>query len=249
MKLQGRGESIRHRARGATAARFGRRNLPAMSGRNSPADERPPSAIGLFTRGTFRALAAPDGGSYEWTRALRPVIAVAPGATLAEAFDLGLSQISRKCRPEYVFKNKIVDRLIFGRHSPRTAAAVLELHAGRSIVDVAVFNGTSTAYEIKTDLDDFSRLLPQIRCYERCFERVVVVTSPRLAPRVVAAVPDHVGVVALTDRGSLSEVRAPASGLARVSQTGLFGTDQSGLQARISNSLMKVVSRQARPRR
>ncbi|MEN4475194.1 sce7726 family protein [Mycolicibacterium cosmeticum] len=182
------------------------------------------AVAGLFSRRTFRALAASQPGQLrEVAQCLARTGSAAESMTLADAFDDALQVMSKRYRNEYVFKNTIVDRLVFGRHSPRTAAALLELRAGKSIVDVAVFNGTSTAYEIKTDLDDFSRLAQQLSCYEESFERVSVVTSPRLAPRVLAAVPKYVGVLALTDRGSLSEMRAPSTGLGRLSQAGLFG--------------------------
>ncbi|MEN3224214.1 sce7726 family protein [Mycolicibacterium porcinum] len=179
---------------------------------------------GLFSRGSFRALASarPELAD-EFARRVGESVPGAAGVSIGDALDSALSIMTKQYRNEYVFKNSLVDRIVFGRHNPRTASALLELRAGSSIADVVIFNGTSTAYEIKTDLDDFSRLPSQLRCYEQCFERVAVVTSPRLAPRVLAAVPDHVGVLALSDRGSLSERRAPASGIQRLSLTGLFG--------------------------
>ncbi|MFI2842333.1 sce7726 family protein [Mycolicibacterium sp. PDY-3] len=179
---------------------------------------------GLFSRRTFRALASSQPSHLrDIAQYLTGAGSVDESITLADVFDGALRVMTRHYRNEYVFKNTIVDRLVFGRHSPRTAAALLELRAGKAIVDVAVFNGTSTAYEIKTDLDDFSRLPQQLRCYEASFERVNVVTSPRLAPRVLATVPTHIGILALTDRGSLSEMRAPAAGIGRLTQAGLFG--------------------------
>ncbi|MBB5166491.1 sce7726 family protein [Mycobacterium sp. AZCC_0083] len=179
---------------------------------------------GLFSRATFRALAsARPERAREVARRVEEAVPGAAEMSLGDALDNALRIMAKQYRNEYVFKNSLVDRIVFGRHNPRTASALLELRAGSSIADVVIVNGTSTAYEIKTDLDDFSRLPTQIRCYEQCFERVVVVTSPRLASRVLAVVPDHVGVSALNKRGSLSEMRAPAPGIGRLTQTGMFG--------------------------
>lgn len=179
---------------------------------------------GLFSRGSFRALvSARPHDAQQFARRVAKSVPRSTDLSLGGALDSALSIMMKRYRNEYVFKNSLVDRIVFGRHNPRTASALLELRAGSSIADVVVLNGTSTAYEIKTDLDDFSRLLPQLRCYEQCFERVAVVTSPRLAARVLATVPKNVGVVALSDRGGLSEVRAPASDIGRLSLAGLFG--------------------------
>ncbi|MEP7765025.1 sce7726 family protein [Sanguibacter sp. 25GB23B1] len=146
-----------------------------------------------------------------------------PTDTLADAFDKAHAIESRAARREYYFKNLIVSRMIFGRHSPRTAAALLELRAGRSIADVVILNGTSTAYEIKTDFDDFTRLPAQISDYAKAFERVCVVVSSNRAQAAAAATPEWVGVTSVNRRGQMTEVRAARGGLARITHRSLFG--------------------------
>jgi hypothetical protein len=147
----------------------------------------------------------------------------AENMSVGEAFDGALAILTGQYRNEYVFKHSLVNRIVFGRHNPRTASALLELHAGPSIVDVAIFNGTSTAYEIKTDLDSLTRLDAQIHDYSRHFAQVHVVTTERMASRVALAVADHVGILVLTGRGYLSEVRGAAEDMDRLSATALFG--------------------------
>lgn len=85
-----------------------------------------------------------------------------------------------------------------------------------------VLNGTSTVYEVKTDLDQFSRLGSQVSDYSTRSEFVNVVTSPDRARAALLAAPDHVGVLALGRRGSLSVVRAARSNMGRVTSRSLF---------------------------
>ncbi len=132
-------------------------------------------------------------------------------AVVGDLFDAGLSAMESHYRCEYVYKAAIANRIVFGRHSPRTSSLAIELGVGSSIVDAAVFNGTSTAYEIKTEFDSHRRLSSQTSDYLRAFDRVYLVTHPQLANRYAALIDQRVGVLCLTEKGSLSELR-PAIG-------------------------------------
>lgn len=142
--------------------------------------------------------------------------------TIAEALDLGLKFLGSHYRNEYYFKNTIISRIVFGRHRPTTSSALVELPTRQSIADVVVLNGTSTAYEIKTDLDSFGRLSTQIESYESCFEHVNVVTSESRAARAVTLTPDYVGVLALRKNGALSVIRPSRDGLDRLRPDKMF---------------------------
>jgi hypothetical protein len=131
--------------------------------------------------------------------------------TLAEAYDKAYSCLVQSYRAEYIYKNQLISKVVFGRHSPNTATALLEQPLGSSEADLLVVNGTSTVYEIKTDLDGYSRLRTQLDDYSRHVEFVNVLVSGTRASSIEKMVPDHVGIVAWRGR-SLSTVR-PASSL------------------------------------
>jgi hypothetical protein len=130
--------------------------------------------------------------------------------------------LKKHYRCEYVYKAILNDRIVFGRHSPRTASLHVELPVGGSIVDLAVVNGTLTAYEIKTELDGHRRLESQAESYLKVFERVYLVTHPRLASRYAGMTDVRVGILSLTDRGSLSEERPALDNGDRLSAEHLF---------------------------
>jgi len=54
---------------------------------------------------------------------------------------------------------------------------IFELPIGKSRADLCKVNGISTAYEIKTDLDNLSRLNKQINDYLQIFENVYIICS------------------------------------------------------------------------
>ncbi|TFD00497.1 hypothetical protein E3T28_08185 [Cryobacterium sinapicolor] len=148
--------------------------------------------------------------------------------SIADAFDIAYEILLCNYRNEYVFKNAIVSKIVFGRHKPSTASAILELPLGRSIADVAVFNGTSTVYEIKTDLDSFARLTSQLRDYRTRVEMVNVVVSERRAASAERHIPEGVGLLALRRHGSLSVIRPAISNLDQMRSEHIFGALRQG---------------------
>lgn len=110
-------------------------------------------------------------------------------------------------RNEYVFKSLLANRIVFGRHSPRTASCHVELPVGGSIVDLAVANGATTAYEIKTEFDSPHRLDSQTRAYLKAFDRVYVVAHEKQAAKYLACSDPRAGVLALTQREALVPLR------------------------------------------
>jgi hypothetical protein len=142
--------------------------------------------------------------------------------TLADLFDAGLAEIARNYRCEYVYKAAIADRIVYGKHSPRTSSLAVELGVGNSIVDAAVFNGTSTAYEIKTEFDTPARLTTQTPAYLRAFDRVNVVTHPDCGISYVEALDPRIGVMVLKKDGSLSTLRPASGDVARIEPSVVF---------------------------
>lgn len=177
----------------------------------------------VFSPVTLRELSREQFGPHARRLAiLSDLVRMRPEATLADAFDAARNILARGYRSEYVFKNDIVSRAVFGRHSPRTASALIEQAMGASIADVVVLNGTTTVYEVKTDLDDFTRLPAQLRDYCSRAEHVHVVTSVARAAEAAAIAPDHVGVLALQQRGNLSVIRHASSNIGRLVPQHLF---------------------------
>ena len=178
----------------------------------------------LFSSATYRNLASSRPlDALERLARVAPLARASGAESIADVFDAAYSTLLRGYRNEYVFKNAIVSKIVFGRHRPTTASAILELPLGESIADVAVFNGTSTVYEIKTDLDSFGRLASQMRDYTTRIERVNVVVSDRRAATAERHIPERIGLLALRRNGALGVIRPAGSNLAHMRSDHIFG--------------------------
>ena len=168
----------------------------------------------IARRGTARHVAKALAGLGVQPGKRKPVV--------ADLFGTSLEELGQTYRCEYVYKAAIASRIVFGRHSPRTSSLAIELGVAGSIVDVAVFNGTATAYEIKTEYDSHRRLSTQTPAYLRAFDRVYVVTHPDLAERYASLVDERVGILCLTTRDSLREVRKAVGDTSRIEPTAVY---------------------------
>lgn len=145
-----------------------------------------------------------------------------PGATLGEAFGTAHDLLVSGYRSEYVFTNQIISKVVFGRHSPRTASALTEVPMGRSVADLLILNGTTTTYEVKTDLDQFTRLATQLSDYAEHTEHVNVVVSDKRAAVAERQIEKSTGIIALRRNGALATIRPPSSNMSKMSVDSLF---------------------------
>ena len=138
------------------------------------------------------------------------------GATLDRAFEL-LSK--SKFRNDYIYRTAITEKILLGRHNLNTATLLSEIRVGSRKADLVVLNGTSTAYEIKSERDTLSRLKKQIETYRRVFATVNVVVSKSHLPEVLRITPDDVGIITLSKRYRFQTTRPPQNKPERVNPT------------------------------
>lgn len=178
----------------------------------------------LFSPPTVRRLAEPGGAALVF-RTLRQS-GIDPDVeslrSLSEAFEFAYEVLLRHRRSEYVYKNAIASKILLGRHSLRTAALLQELPIYDAKADLVLLNGTSVAYEIKTELDSLDRLQQQLASYTRAIDQVFVATHESLVDRLSRVIPANVGLLALTHSYSLQKVRDAASNLDNLEHSGLF---------------------------
>lgn len=133
-----------------------------------------------------------------------------PTRSVREALDSVDRWMLGHYRSESLYKNRLAEQILLQRHSWQRASLLTEFRVASSIADCVIVNGRSTAYEIKTELDNPARLVGQLRNYFTAFRSVVIVTHRSLARSYLDATSDlPVGVIALTDDGQLRTRRKP----------------------------------------
>ena len=133
--------------------------------------------------------------------------------SLVDFFDDSYDLLLKNYRNEYIFKNAIASKIVKGKHRLANSSYFTEFKIGNSIADVVVFNGTSTAYEIKTEYDSFERLDGQMLSYSKVFDKIFLVVPPSKVKKALELSPAHVGVYELKDSYSLSVVKDAKSNL------------------------------------
>lgn len=88
----------------------------------------------------------------------------------------------------------------------KTHVTIFELPVGESRVDLCKINGTSIAYEIKTELDNFNRLGKQIYDYSLVFEKVFLICSSESVSHTLDILPEYCGIYIynITKTGNVS---------------------------------------------
>lgn len=130
--------------------------------------------------------------------------------TNSEALSEIFSFMDKYYRNEYYFKSMLLRKLVYGVHSPRTTSALCELPIGDSIADFVLINGKACVYEIKTELDNLSRLESQLRDYYKAFRYVSLVCSESMADAMGELLKcSPVGLVSLTSKNTLRVHKSP----------------------------------------
>jgi hypothetical protein len=145
-----------------------------------------------------------------------------PSEPLRRWFDFFYGLLLKQYKCEYVYKNLIATKVFLSRHSLSASLMTDELRSGASRADLAILNGTSTVYEIKSQYDSFDRLDRQLLDYKKIFDRICVVTTYSRAVSAMEQLEPLIGIVYVRDDGVLCTMRDPSSNKANTEPTAVF---------------------------
>lgn len=126
-------------------------------------------------------------------------------STYLDIMDIVYRNMTKHYRCEYVYKNEIIKHLV--RNFKKTDQSVVfnEFHVADSIADLAMFNGDSKAFEIKTEYDSSKRLEKQMRAYKKIFDKCYIVVPEEKVSDYLYSIDDKTGIIALTyNKGHVS---------------------------------------------
>jgi hypothetical protein len=183
-------------------------STPALTTPDAPPMATLRALATLFTRPLFASMGV-SGSLAEVRRKLarNKGLRVAAERPLRDLFDQTYSILVEHYRNEYVFKVAVVRHALTTLDAPGKGSVQIELPVFSSILDVAVTSDTTTAFEIKTDLDSVRRLESQSTNYLKVFDRVVVLGTDRTLPALSRNLDPRVGLAALQTDGTLTHVR------------------------------------------
>lgn len=142
--------------------------------------------------------------------------------SLAELFETVYKYLLKNYRCEYIYKNAIVSKILLGKHSLNTSVLFNEMVVGNSIADLVMINGTSTVFEIKTELDSLDRLSGQLNSYMCVFDYIYVVTYEKNISKISELVPEQIGIMILSDKYTLRVVKKAKSNKSNTSSEDIF---------------------------
>lgn len=131
------------------------------------------------------------------------------GVSLRDFFESVYEVLLKHRRNEYVYKNTIIKKKLYGTYSPKTSLWIPEVDISGARADALFINRGRRAlvYEIKTELDSLSRLNDQILSYYKCFPSLMLLVDFKHVDKALRSVPSSVGVSVLTKRKTVRLVR------------------------------------------
>lgn len=97
---------------------------------------------------------------------------------------------------EEIIKYQIAKKYLF-----KDNTAAFEVKVGKSRADFASINGVSRCYEIKTKLDNLSKLVKQAEDYSSVFEYNTVILDKRHLAQALKDLPNEFGIMLIEKRG------------------------------------------------
>lgn len=129
-------------------------------------------------------------------------------APVGSVFEAAFSLLKREgYRHEYIYKAALTHKILLGTHSLQTASMLNEFRVGECKADLAILNGTSTVYEVKSERDSLNRLERQVAAYAKVFARVYVIAAEDHVDTVKGSVSEDVGILVLNSRYQISPLR------------------------------------------
>ena len=119
--------------------------------------------------------------------------------------------LKKEYRCEYVYKNEIINELLLKKFGTKNTIVINEFKVGNSVADMVLFNGTSKAFEIKTELDSEKRLTGQLNDYTQIFKECYIVTHESLIDKYTGR-DENTGIIAFARYGNslrMKEIKSP----------------------------------------
>lgn len=96
-------------------------------------------------------------------------------ATYLDYLKYVYSVLAMSYQNEYIFKNEFLNEWLISELGEDNSKIFSEFRVGNSIADLAMFNGYSKIFEIKTEFDSDIRLPLQLENYKKAFNQIYLI--------------------------------------------------------------------------
>ncbi|MBE5839682.1 MAG: sce7726 family protein [Butyrivibrio sp.] len=124
-----------------------------------------------------------------------------------------------------------------------SAISLFEFPVGNSRIDLCKINGTSHAYEIKTDLDNLNRLDKQLNDYKKVFEYIHIICSEKKLSEIIEKTDSTIGITYYSHKNGdyhFYNYRNPQKSVALSSKIQLQALSSAEMsQIKLDNNLSK----------
>lgn len=121
--------------------------------------------------------------------------------------------LQKQYRCEYIYKNSLFVHII-KKFGLKDTVTLNELKIGWSKADLVLLNGSIRVFEIKTELDDLSKLSKQLSDYQKFADKTYVVTDGKYAKKLTAEYNNtNVGLLVLNEKNKLETIKEAESNL------------------------------------
>lgn len=153
----------------------------------------------LFTRSEMMKLLANDFHSINAKLERYATSRRFKGNTYLKFFKHAYKVLSNYYPNEYIYKNQFLNNWLKDELGTNDSVIFSELRLGKAIADLAMFNGVSKVFEIKTILDTAYRLNSQLDVYQKVFNEIYLVVPFSQLERY-QGINEEVGIIVYDDK-------------------------------------------------
>lgn len=153
----------------------------------------------LFTRSEMMKLLANDFQSINAKLERYATSRRFKGTTYLKFFQYAYKVLSKHYPNEYIYKNQFLNNWLKNELGTNDSVIFSELRLGKAIADLAMFNGISKVFEMKTILDKEYRLSRQLEVYQKVFNEVYIVVPFSQVERY-QGFDEQVGIILYDDK-------------------------------------------------
>lgn len=128
---------------------------------------------------------------------LKKEIEIPDSTSKEELLNVLYEFISSEYPNDIIYKINFLECINEFISSPLDSYIVNEFKFSRNITDLAVFNGKSICFEIKSDLDKADNVVTQFKQYERVFDFCYLITREDRVSEFIAKLPNSAGIIVL----------------------------------------------------